>query len=86
MRTYQISCRKATGLLVFFCRRYRLLAYENFTSWVHDRLGPGIRKVILSCVVSEIRSNFPEETGLYTGYIEGDEDEAEYGAGWILEL
>lgn len=71
---------------VVFCRRYRLLAYRNFTSWVHGRLGSGIRKIIPSCIVSAIRRKFPEETGIYTGFIEGDETEVEYDAGWILEL
>ena len=43
--------------------------------WVYDTLEPGARKVIPSCIVSAIRRNFPEKTGVCTGFIEGDDDD-----------
>ena len=62
------------------------MAHRNFTSWVDGRLGPGIRRVIPSCIMERIRKQFPDEDGVYTGFIQGDNDSAEYDASWVLEL
>ncbi len=64
-----------------------MLAYRNFTGWVHGKLGIGVRKVIPACTVLKIRDKFPEEDGrLYVGFIAGDNNEPEYNATWMLEL
>ena len=73
-------------IFIILPRTYRLLAYRNFTSRVHGRLGPGIRRVIPSCIVERIKKQFPEEDGVYTEFIQGDDDSAEYDASWILEF
>ena len=49
-----------------------------------------MRRVIPSCVVTEIRKQFPEETETYTGFVPGEEEEdddntPEYEDDWMLE-
>ena len=62
-------------IFITLSRIYRLLAYRNFTCWMHGRLGPGIRRVIPFGIVERIRKQFLEEDGVYS---QGDNDSAEY--------
>ncbi|XP_077551795.1 P2X purinoceptor 7-like [Haemaphysalis longicornis] len=47
-------------------KRYRYVAYRQFTRWMWGRLSEGDRKVIPSCAVSLIRKMFPSEQ--YCGF------------------
>ena len=38
----------------------RHVGYRNYTLWVHNRLGRGIRKVMPSCAIWAIRNAHPE--------------------------
>ena len=47
-----------------------------------------MRRAIPSCVVNEIRKQFPEETETYMGFIPGEEDDddiPEYEEDWMIE-
>ena len=55
-------------------RSYRYAAYRQFTWWVYERLGKGNRRVIPSCVLTNIRKTFPEENGVYVPYRDGSRD------------
>lgn len=52
----------------------RFAACKQFIWWVFQRLGKGNRRVIPSCVVWNIRKKFPEATGQYTRFKEGERD------------
>ena len=45
------------------------------TWWVHNHLGKGVRKVIPSCAVCQIRVTYPSEDGKYIPFMESIEDE-----------
>eukprot|EP00111_Clytia_hemisphaerica_P007238 TCONS_00021017-protein len=55
-------------------RSLRYAAYRKFSWWVFKRLGKNNRRVIPSCVLSKIRSTFPDPEGKYTKYKEGEKD------------
>ncbi|CAH1248556.1 P2RX7 [Branchiostoma lanceolatum] len=59
-------------------RTYRLQAYRQVTNWLHGRLGKRVRRVIPSCVVWAVREAYPEDSGQYTGFLEGDEFVTDY--------
>lgn len=57
---------------------FRFAGYKQFTWWVHNHLGKGVRKVIPSCAVWAIRDAFPNNTGVYVPFKEHKEDECRY--------
>ncbi|CAH1276890.1 Hypp9418 [Branchiostoma lanceolatum] len=59
-------------------RTYRLQACRQVTYWLHGRLGKRVRRIIPSCVVWAVREAYPEDSGQYTGYLEGDEFVTDY--------
>ena len=48
------------------------MAYNQHFAWVqhYEILGRGKRNVILACVISRIRGEFPSPTNDYTGFKE----------------
>ena len=38
----------------------RYAGYRQFTWWIYNRLGNGVRKIIPSCAIWEIRNHYPE--------------------------
>ena len=55
-------------------RSLRFAAYKQFKWWIFQRLGKGNRRVIPSCVVWNIRKLYPETTGQYVLFNEGEFD------------
>ena len=52
---------------------YRHHAYRSYISYINGLLGRGVRKVIPSCVVLEIRKRWPDPNGLYRGHVSANE-------------
>ncbi|XP_072017743.1 uncharacterized protein [Amphiura filiformis] len=56
-------------------RLYRLLSYQSYTYWIHQRLGKKNRRVIPACVVNTIRERWPEaDPTTYVSYKEADDE------------
>ena len=69
--------------MLYYFRSYRYASYRQFTWWVHNRIGKGVRRVIPSCVVKLIREVFPSPDGQYVGFQSGNKvDEKELT--WIF--
>lgn len=51
-------------------RNYRYVAYKQFVYWVNSwkPLGKHNRKVIPACVIGKIRSEYPENNGIYVNH------------------
>ncbi|KAM7314871.1 P2X purinoceptor 7 [Ixodes scapularis] len=47
-------------------KKYRYVAYRQFSRWIWQRLGKGNRKVLPSCVIQAIRTAYPSE--VYRGF------------------
>ncbi|XP_066266677.1 uncharacterized protein [Branchiostoma lanceolatum] len=56
-------------------RTYRMQAYRQCTSFLHQRLGKKIRRVLPSCAVWAIREAYPEPSEEYRGFRDADDDE-----------
>ena len=69
-----------------FCSNYRYAAYPQLTSWVHDRLGRYVRRVIPACVVKAIQAVNPNADGNYMGFCTPDESYSEAELSWIQEI
>ena len=50
-------------------RALRFAGYKQYTWWVNNCLGNGVRKVILACAVKEIRENYPSEDDKYIPFM-----------------
>ena len=55
-------------------RTLRLVAYCQFTWWIHKQLGCSVRRVIPACAASQIGHEYPEESAEYTGFQEAQEN------------
>ena len=58
-------------------KKYRYTAYRQFTGLIHNKLGRGVRRIILSCVVNAIRNEFSEDNWIYGGFVGDDETVSE---------
>ena len=52
----------------------RYAGYRQYTWWVHNHLGKGVRKVIASCAIWTIRDMYPEQNGYYVPYQEAKDE------------
>lgn len=53
----------------------RFAGYKQYTWWIHNRLGKGVRKVIPSCALWKIREKYPEASGSYVPFMESKMEE-----------
>ena len=56
-------------------KSYRFAGYKQYTWWVHQRLGKGVRRVIPSCALWAIRNQYPSSDGNYKPFEEKKDDE-----------
>ncbi|XP_063959126.1 P2X purinoceptor 7-like [Lytechinus pictus] len=56
---------------------YRFAAYRLWSDYVHGSMGKGVRRPLPACVVTRVRQEFPEETGVYVGFEYGNRGEKE---------
>ena len=61
--------------LVYENNAFRYAAYRQFTWWIHNRLGQGVRRIIPSCAIWAIRDQYPDETNTYVPFREAREEE-----------
>ena len=54
---------------------YRYGRYKQYTFWVHNYLGKGVRRIILSCAEWEIPNQYKAYNDFYTPFIKSKEDE-----------
>ena len=52
----------------------RYAGYRQYSWWVHNHLGKGVRKVIPSCAIWAIRDTYPEHSGYYVPYQEAKDE------------
>ena len=52
----------------------RYAGYRQFTWWIHDRLGKGVREIIYTCFIWEIRDHYPELDGQYAPFQEAKDE------------
>ena len=56
-------------------KSYRLASCKQYIFWVYNYLGKGVRKVISSCAVWEIRNESKSENNLYVPFAESIDEE-----------
>lgn len=56
-----------SNILCLDCMQFCHLSYRSFVSWCWGYLGWHVRVVIPSCVVVQIRQEFPDSAGQYVG-------------------
>ena len=61
--------------LVYNNNSFRYAAYRQFTWWIHNRLGKGVRRVIPSCAIWAIRDLYPDKNAEYIPFREATEEE-----------
>ena len=54
---------------------YRYEGYKQYTFWVHNYLGKGVCKVILSCVIWEMGNEYKVDSNVSVPFMESKEDE-----------
>lgn len=53
----------------------RYHAYSSYINFIHGFLGPKNRRVIPACIVTHIRTSWPDPESNYTGFRAADDDE-----------
>ena len=51
-------------------KSYRFIAYKQYISWIHGKLGNDVRIRIRTCVLYKIRQTFPAPDNIYVPFIE----------------
>ena len=54
---------------------YRFEGYKQYTFWMHNYLGKGVCKVILSCVIWKMGNEYKVDSNVYVPLMESKEDE-----------
>ena len=83
-RTIKLTTGEYDILCLSLFRSYRFAGYKQFSRWIHNRLGKGVRKVIPLCALWSIREKNPSAYGNYIPFKDSRHDEAIqlYGDNW----
>ncbi|XP_063959511.1 uncharacterized protein LOC129267461 [Lytechinus pictus] len=49
-------------------KSYRFAAFRIWSDYLHDYMGKGVRWPLPACVVTRVRQEFPNKTGVYAGF------------------
>ena len=74
-RAIKLTKGECDILCLSLFRLYRFAGYKQFSWWIHNRLGKGVRKVIPSCALSSILRKYPSADGSYIPFKERRDDE-----------
>jgi hypothetical protein len=53
-------------------------AYTQFSMWVHNKLGRGVRRVVPACAVHLVHKAYPDARGQYHGFDDGLSDDSDW--------
>ena len=83
-RTIKLTKGEFDILCLLLFRSYRFAGYKQFSWWIHNRFGKGVRKVIPSCALWSIHEKYPSADRSYIPFKERRDDEARqlYGDNW----
>ena len=65
-----VPFRLCISVFRFFPRSVRLASYRQSTWWTYNSHSKVNRRVIPSCVVASMRSNYPDAAGNYTSFMD----------------
>ena len=77
-RAIKLAKGECDILCLWLFKSYRFAGYKQFSWWIHNRLGKGVRRIIPSCALWSICQKSPSANGSYIPFKESHDDEARH--------